>query len=260
MKRVVCGLLFLALLCGCAKHHPAVKAFDPSGMDPSVRPGDDFYQYVNGNWLKNNPIPADYSSWGSFAILADENLKELQGIMEEAAAQTNAVKGSNIQKIGDFYASGMDTNKINSAGIEPLQEELDLIARIKTDKDVQAVITRFHEYGINPLFNIFKEQDPQKSEMMTVWLYQGGYGLPNRDYYVQDDGRSREVRAAYTKHVARMFELMGETPEAAQKSMQTVMKIETALAQSAMTNVEERDPQSTCNRMNIAGLQKISGD
>jgi len=258
MKRIVFGLLLLSLLCGCAKDKTAVKAFDPAGMDLSVRPGDDFYKYVNGNWQKNNPIPPAYSEWGSFSILFDENFQKLKTIMEEAAADTQAVAGSNSQKIGDFYASGMDTNKINAEGVSGLQEEIDLIAKIRTAKDARAVVARLHQYGINPLFNIFKEQDPLKSEMVTVWLYQGGYGLPDRDYYVQNDGRSQEIRAAYQKHLVRMFELMGESPEAAQKSMQTVMKIETDLAKSAMTNIEERDPKATCNRMNIAGLQKIA--
>ncbi len=258
MKRVVFGLLTLVLLGSCAKDQTDVKAFDPAGMDLSVRPGDDFYKYVNGNWQKNNPVPPAYSEWGSFTILFDENLQKLKSIMEEAAAKTDAEKGSNVQKIGDFYASGMDTNKINSEGVRGLQEELDLINNIKTKQDVEAVIARLHQYGIGPLFSIFKEQDPQKSDMVTIWLYQGGYGLPDRDYYLQDDGRSQEIRAAYTKHVTNMFELMGESPEVAARSTQTVLKIETNLAQSAMTNIEERDPKATCNRMNIAGLQKIA--
>jgi len=258
MKRVLFGFLFLSLLCGCAKDKTAVKAFDPDGMDLSVRPGDDFYKYVNGNWQKNNPIPPAYSQWSSFSILFDENFQKLKTIMEEASAQTNAAKGSAVQKIGDFYASGMDTNKINAEGVRGLQEELDLIANIRTANDVQAVVALLHQYGINPLFGIFKEQDPQNSIMVTIWLYQDGYGLPDRDYYVQNDGHSQEIREAYSKHLTRMFELLGESPETAKQSMQTVMKIETSLAKSAMTNIEERDPKATCNRMNIAGLQKIS--
>ncbi len=258
MKRVIAGLLALVLFGGCAKDKTSVKAFDPAGMDLTIRPGDDFYQYVNGNWQKNNPIPSAYSQWGSFTILFDENFQKLKSIMEEAASRTDAEKGSNVQKIGDFYASGMDTNKINSEGVSGLQEELDLIANIKTQEDIEKIISRFHQYGIGALFFIFKEQDPQRSDMVTVWLYQGGYGLPDRDYYVLNDGHSKEIRAAYLKHLTRMFELMGDSPEIAGKSAQTVMKIETALAQSAMTNVEERDPQATCNRMNVAGLQKIA--
>jgi putative endopeptidase len=172
MKRVVFGLLTLVLLGSCAKDQTDVKAFDPAGMDLSVRPGDDFYKYVNGNWQKNNPVPPAYSEWGSFTILFDENLQKLKSIMEEAAAQTDAEKGSNVQKIGDFYASGMDTNKINSEGVRGLQEELDLINNIKTKQDIEAVIARLHQYGIGPLFSIFKEQDPQKSDMVTIWLYQ----------------------------------------------------------------------------------------
>jgi len=257
MKRVLFGLVLLALLGGCAKDSTAVKAFDPSGMDLSVRPGDDFYQYVNGNWQKVNPIPPAYSNWGSFTILFDENFQKLKSIME-TAANSQAAKGSNLQKIGDFYASGMDTNKINSESLSGLQEELDLIADIKTKQEVQAVVVQLHQIGINPLFNIFKDQDPQKSEMVTVWLYQGGYGLPDRDYYLGDDGHSQEIREAYKRHLINMFQLIGEAPEMAHKSMQTVMKIETNLARSAMTNLEERDPKATCNRMDIAGLQKIS--
>ncbi|MFA6744018.1 MAG: M13 family metallopeptidase [Candidatus Neomarinimicrobiota bacterium] len=259
MKRIILGLLLLTLLCGCAKDDSAVKAFDPAGMDLSVKPGDDFYQYVNGNWQKNNPIPPEYSNWGSFTILFDENFQKLKSIMETAAS-SRAAKGSNLQKIGDFYASGMDTNKINSEGLAGLQEELDLITNIKTKKDVQAVITQFHQLGINPLFTIFKDQDPQKSEMVTIWLYQGGYGLPDRDYYLGNDGRSQEIQNAYRKHLVIMFKLMSEAPEVAQKSMQTVMKIETDLARSAMTNLEERDPIATCNRMDVAGLKKIAGN
>ncbi|GAB4380033.1 MAG: M13 family metallopeptidase [Calditrichia bacterium] len=258
--KMILGLVVLVILgMGCSsKKGTQEKPIDPSNMDLTVRPGEDFYRFANGNWLKNNPIPAEYSRWGSFEILLEKNLKDLRTIFEEAAAQNDAPRGSNIQKIGDFYITGMDSEKIEEQGIQPLQEQFEKIAALKSKPDLQGLIAYFHTIGVNPGFHLFSAQDKKNSEMVIAWLYQGGLGLPDRDYYVKDDDRSREIRREYRKHVARMFMLMGDTTENADRLAETVMQMETRLAKASMTRLELRDPQKTYHPMSLRELDRLT--
>ncbi|MEI6748214.1 MAG: M13 family metallopeptidase [Bacteroidales bacterium] len=238
-----------------AKEDPAINA---ANMDTTIKPGDNFYQYANGAWLKSHPIPNDYSRFGAFEVLGEENYKQLQTIMEEASKDKNAEAGSVRQKIRDFYNTGLDTLKIEKDGFTPIKADLAKIDELKTIDDVQKMLTEYHACGSYPLFYFFSSPDEKNSNMVIAQLYQGGLGLPDRDYYLGDDQRSKEIRAEYLKHVAKMFELIGESATQAGESAATVMQIETGLAKVSSTRLELRDPISNYNKMNLEGIKKIA--
>jgi putative endopeptidase len=229
-----------------------------SDLDKSASPCNDFYQFANGGWLSANPIPAAFSSWGVDSVLSEQNRDVLHDVLEAAAKNTAAAKGSNEQKVGDFYASCMAEDQINAAGLKPLMPELQRIEQIKDTRGVQAEIAHLHSYGLSPLFRHGSGQDAKNSAEVIYDLRQGGLGLPDRDYYLKDDDKSKTIRAEYLKHVAKMFELMGDDATRASAEAQTVMDLETKLATASMTRVERRDPQKTYHRMTPAQLQAMT--
>jgi putative endopeptidase len=236
------------------------RGYDSTSLDKNTSACTDFYQYANGTWLKNTEIPAAYSSWGSFNVLAENNRKTLHDILEEAARKTNAVKGSNEQKIGDFYASCLDEAKREAEGMKPLVPELARIDNIKTVKDVQAQIAYMHRHGIPTLFAFGSLPDLKNSSMVMAAAGQGGLSLPNRDYYTKTDEKSVKLRADFVKHVANMFQLVGDTPEQATKNAQTVLAFQTRLAQNSRTPVELRDPTTQYHMMNPTQLQELTAN
>lgn len=235
----------------------SVKAIDPSYMDLSVRPGDDFFQYASGGWLKNNPVPDDKTQYGSFTVLMDQNQKQLKSLIQDAAA-SNAEKGSIAQKIGDFYNSGMDTNAINSMGYQPIKAELDAIDALKANNEILKQVGEMQLRGVYPLFYFFSSQDDQNSSMVIANFYQGGLGLPDRDYYTSDDAQSTEMRAAYKEHIQKMFELIDYSSEESQKMASNIMAFETRLAKASLTRLENRDPYRTYNKMKTSELQEMA--
>lgn len=255
------GTLIVTMITSCGNKKNKLKVEQPLNsinLDATVKPGDDFYQYANGGWLKSNSIPADKSRYGAFEELDEENTTQLRGIMEEASADKSAKPGSVKQKIGDFYTSGMDTVKIEKDGIKAIQAELDRINAIKTFADLQKQIAFNHSQGLPGFFNFYAAQDEKNSEKMIAQLHQGGLGLPDRDYYVSDDARSKEIRAEYQKHLVRSFELIGQPNAEAVKSAATVLKIETELAKASSTRLALRDPIANYNKTDLAGLKKIA--
>jgi putative endopeptidase len=256
------GIIALAIgTTGCGdsgKEKKAEPALSASNMDTTVKPGDDFYKFANGNWLKNNPIPAEYSRYGAFEVLEEENYTQLKTILADASADKNASEGTINQKIRDFYNSGMDTVKIDKNGISPLKPELGQIDAFATKADVQKMIIQEHASGNYPLFYLFSSQDEKNSNQVIASTYQGGLGLPDRDYYLSEDSRSKEIRASYLKHMAKMFVLAGSTPAQAEKDAAAVMTIETQLAKISSTRLELRDPKANYNKTDLAGLQKIA--
>ncbi len=256
------GIIALALSTGgcgdTGSGKNAIPALSASNMDTTVKPGDDFYKYANGSWLKNNPIPAEYSRYGAFETLQEENYIQLKTILTEASEDKNAAVGSVNQKIRDFYNSGMDTLKIEKDGISPLKAELDQINAFATAADVQKMLIQQHASGNYPLFYIFSSQDEKNSNQVIAMTYQGGLGLPDRDYYLSDDMRSKEIRTSYIKHMTKMFVLAGSTPEQAAKDADIVMKIETDLAKISSTRLELRNPVANYNKTDLAGLQKMA--
>ncbi|OUJ76071.1 peptidase M13 [Hymenobacter crusticola] len=230
---------------------PVLKGvgLDMADLDRSVSPCDDFFQYSGGNWLKSNPVPAYASSWGPRNLLNDRTQALLRQILEDAAANTNAPAGSNAQKVGDYYASGMDSVAIEQAGLKPLTPELDRINAIKDLKTLQKTLAHEQTLGTGAFFRAGVGQDRKNSTVYAVNLGQDGLSMPDRDYYLKDDARSKTVRTAYVAYMMNMFKLMGDAEATAAKKAATVLRLETRLAQASKNRVELRDPYANYNKM-----------
>ncbi len=253
------GIVSLLLLATFSISTIAQSAhFDTAGMDTKTQACADFYQYANGGWLAANPIPAAYSAWGVANILNEKTRDTLHEILEAAAKNTAAKKGSNEQKVGDYYASCMDEAKIEAEGLKPIQAELDLINKISDQKSLQTAIAHMHSYGYNVLFGSGSNRDFKNASETIIGISQGGLGLPTRDYYFKDDARSKTIRDEYVKHVAKMFELMGDDAAKAAAEAQAVMTLETKLAQGSKAPVELRDPEKLYHRMAMTAVKDVA--
>jgi putative endopeptidase len=233
--------------------------FSLSNLDRTCKPCDNFYEFAMGSWMKANPIPPEYSSWGTFMQLRDNNLTAMRTLLE-AAAQAHAPDGSNEQKIGDFYASCMDTAAIEAAGLKPIAGELDVIDKIDDRKSLDAAVAKLQQRGAGILFRFSSGQDIKDSTRMIAQASQGGLGMPDRDYYFRDDDKSKQLRTDYEQHVAKMLALAGDAPDKAADEAKTVMTIETALAKASRTRVELRDPEKNYHPMPLAEMKALTPD
>jgi putative endopeptidase len=231
---------------------------DKNGFDTSISACTDFNQYVNGLWLKNNPIPPAFSSWGVANVLNERNRDQLRAILEKAAASKDNKPGSNEQKIGDYYSSCMNEKQAEEQDLKPMQAELDRIAAIKNVADLQSDIAHLHALGLSPLFAMGSAQDKKNSTEVTAAAYQGGLGLPDRDYYFKDDPKSKDIRDKYVKYVQSLFELSGDTPEGAAARAASVVALETKLAGASLTRVQRRDPDLTYHRMTLKEASELT--
>ena len=246
------GLLGTMLVAGAPVDKP--YGVDPAAMDLSVKPWDDFYQYANGTWLKHNPVPDEESIWGGFNQVRDRTRDTVREILEATAARKDWKPGSIEQKVGDFYATGMDEAAIDKAGIQPIQPALKRIGGLRKDADLPALLAALHQQGLGGGFGFNVVQDQMRSTHYLGALNQGGLGLPDRDYYTKEDPKSVALRAAYAGHVTRMFELLGEPHGAAQGHAATVLALETRLARASLTRVEQRDPLKTYHKLELREL------
>ena len=242
-----------------SEHH----GIDIISLDKTCKPCQDFYRYANGEWLKKNPIPPAYPSWGRFTELAERNREHLHQILEKAAANRNPAPGSNEQKIGDFYASCMDEKQVNAEGIKPLAPEFERLQAIKNLTDLQAEVARLQLEGVNALFDFGSTQDAKNSSQVIGGAEQGGLGLPDRDYYLDTgnksvDEKNSEIRSKYVEHVAKMFQLMGDAEAGAAAEAKTVMDLETRLAKVSMNRVDRRDPDKTYHKMSRDELKALT--
>ncbi len=234
-------------------------AFNLSNMNLTIHPGDDFYNYVNGKWIENNPVPADKSRYSEFQVVDDRTKERVRMLVEQAANNTSAESGSIQQKIGLFYRTGLDTATIDGQGLMPLQDELGQIDNITTTADVQRVSDQLLSYYIiDPLFSFYAAPDSKNSQIMIACLYQSGLGLPDRDYYFRQDNESVKTREDYVNHTTKMFVLLGDSPKAASQNAKTIMRMETRLANSSFTNVENRDTVKTYNRMTLQEIEALA--
>ncbi|GAB2944364.1 M13 family metallopeptidase [Hymenobacter coalescens] len=237
---------------------PVVRglSIDVADIDRAVEPCEDFYRFSGGNWLKANPIPGYASRWGPRNLLQDRNQALMRRILEEAAANTTAAKGSNTQKVGDFYASAMDTVAIEKAGLAPLKPELDRIAAVKDRRGLLSALARQKALQTGAYFRGGVDIDDKQSTQYIVSLYQGGLTLPDRDYYLKDDARSKNIREAYRTYLRNTFKLLGDNETTAAKNAAAVERLETRLAKASRSRVELRDPQANYNKMTVAAAAK----
>jgi putative endopeptidase len=231
---------------------PAVPRFSIDYMDRSVEPGKDFYRFAAGNWVKNNPVPPDKSRWASFSELAERNWFLIHEILDNAYTNTASPLHSLRREVGDFFASAMDTNRIEQLGFQPIADDLKRIDQVASTKDLFALLADFHEQGISGIFGGGYGPDAKKSSIYAYHLHQGGLSLPDRDYYLKDS--FAETRDKYRDHVTKMFTLLGEKPDEAAAHAATVLELETALAKACRTRVELRDPDKNYNKFATAEL------
>lgn len=227
-------------------------------MDPSIAPGDDFYRFVNADWIAAHPVPPDKTAYDVFAELNDITEENLRSLVEELAEESGAEPGPLARKIGDFYHAGMDTGSIERLGLGPVREELDRIGSIQGISDLQAVIAHLVSLGIAPCFEVFAEIDAKNSSMMIAGVAQSGLGLPNKEYYLKEDPESENIRTRYRDHIANMYTILGLSADSASGASNTVLDIETRLARASFSPEENRDPEATYHLMDLEGLKEIS--
>jgi putative endopeptidase len=228
-----------------------------ANMDTTIAPSQDFFMYANGGWIKRNPIPGDQGSWTIGHLVVEENLKRLREISEKADS-ANAAKGTVEQKIGDFWATAMDSVKIEQRGLQPLQPYLDKIAAINDIKSLVATVAELKRIGSSTLFSDYVLQDDKNSEVMAYRLNQGGIGLPEREYYFKTDSATEKIRAAYIKYIAKVLTMSGENSDSANKSAQNILALETSMAKASRKIEDLRDTYRNYNKMAITELGTIS--
>ena len=262
-KRFLLLPLLAAAVSGCPSNSLKTTNFSDkpdilhAALDTIVAPGDDFFAYANGTWLKNHPIPASESNWGIGKEVQNEIYARLRQTSIDAAG-ANAAAGSNQQKIGDFWAVGLDSVKADKLGAAPIQPELDRIAAMKSVAEVPGVVAHEIPLGVNALIGPVVYQDAKNSDRVMVYLNQSGLGLPNRDYYFNTDSRTKNIRREYLAHVTSTFRLLGQEPAAAQANATRVMALETALAKSSRKLEALRDPYANYNKMSVAQLNQLT--
>jgi len=260
MKKLLlqgCCLLFCLHLFAQKEKKAGMKYIDPANMDLTVKPGDNFYQYANGNWIKNNPVPASKTRWGSFDMLFDASLGKIRVLTEDAAKNTN--KSPVYQRVGDLYTSAMDSATVEKLGFTPIKPELDRLAAITTKEQVLEEFSTLRTKGIGGvLFGFSVGQDDKNVNQYIVNLSQGGTSLPDRDYYLKNDARSKAIRDAYVSYVTDLFTMTGDNANMAQHKATAILNIETGLAKAQLSRVEMRDPKKTYNKFAVGDFSKTT--
>ena len=254
------GFLAVAIVlsvCTAANAQTTRKFIDQNNMDLNVKPGDDFYEYASGTWIKNNPVPAKETRWGSFNELRDFNINAVKTLLMDAAADKTASAGSLKRRVGDFYTAGMDSLTIEKLGYAPIKADLEKIDQIKTLQGVLNQLAYMRTNGVGGgIFTLSVGQDRKNANKNMVNLGQGGTTLPDRDYYLKDDARSKKIREAYNTYMVTLFKLTGSNQKTAEEKAATVLKIETDFAAAQMSRLEMRDPYKTYNKYTVTDFNK----
>jgi putative endopeptidase len=229
-------------------------------MDRSVDPGVDFNAFANGGWMRSNSIPPQYSQWSVSHELMEKTEDILHNILKRVSANRHGLKaGSNEQKLADFWRTAMDEQAAEAAGLKPISGELARIDAIATAGDLASVIARLHRIGVGVFFDVSAAADMDDSTTMIAHASQSGLGLPDRDYYLNDDERSKALQERYCAHIASMFQLMGDAPQAAAAQAKRVFDLETRLARASMSLEDQHDPESVRHKMTVAEFLKLFG-
>jgi putative endopeptidase len=241
------------------KELPYSPSLDVSSMDRTADPCDDLYQYACGGWMKNNPIPPDQTRWDVYGKLTVNNQRYLWGILDDAAESISG-RTATQQRIGDYFASCMDTDAIERAGLAPLKDDLASIDKLQDRKQLATLLGDLHRHLSSSgfFFSVYSQQDAEDATKVIAGVDAGGLGLPDRDYYFKKDKKAIEIRQRYLAHVQRMFELLGDAPEIAKANAATVMRIETSLAKASLTRVQRRNPHNLYHRYTMKTLPKVT--
>jgi putative endopeptidase len=240
---------------GCNNKAVQTSGIDLNNLDTTALASVDFYQYACGGWMKNHPLTDEYSRFGSFDYLAENNREQLQGLIEELA-QADNTPGSVAQKVGDLYNVAMDSVKLNADGMTPIKAELERLGAIKDKAEIYAVIAELQKNGVSPYFHLFVDADDMNSNENIVNTYQGGLSLGERDYYLEEDSATTHIREAYKEHISKMFQLAGFDQTASQKAMESVMNIENRLAKISRSKADRRDPHANYNKLSMDDVKK----
>ena len=245
--------LALAVTGASAQTTDLKSGLDRNDMDLSIKPGTNFFDYAGGNWRKSHPIPAEYSRYGSFEVLIENNERQLHDLIEQLAKESHPA-GSLEQKIGDLYNLAMDSTRRNREGWTPIKGQLEQVAAVKTLKDLTILSGQLGRYGVESYFGIGVGSDMKDSKMNIVGIQQGGLSLGNRDYYLENDEATQKIREAYKQYIVKMFRLVGDDEATAQKKMEAVFNIEMRIAKASKSMVELRDPEANYHKMTFNQL------
>lgn len=252
LKHLIPALAF-AVTGASAQTTDLKSGLDRNDMDLSIKPGTNFFDYAGGNWRKSHPIPAEYSRYGSFEVLIENNERQLHDLIEQLAKESHPA-GSLEQKIGDLYNLAMDSTRRNREGWTPIKGQLEQVAAVKTLKDLTILSGQLGRYGVESYFGIGVGSDMKDSKMNIVGIQQGGLSLGNRDYYLENDEATQKIREAYKQYIVKMFRLVGDDEATAQKKMEAVFNIEMRIAKASKSMVELRDPEANYHKMTFNQL------
>jgi putative endopeptidase len=259
VKTIAIHAITLFSMSAMAQDPAKAKFIDRNNMDLLVKPGDNFVEYAGGTWLKKNSIPAKETTWGSFNILRDFNVKALKNILTDASADGNAKPGSVKKRVADFYKAAMDSVILEQLKTDPIQGDLQRINGLKEDQHVLSEIAYQRSHGVGfPLFGLFVGQDRKHPTQMVVQLSQGGLTLPDRDYYLKTDPRSKKIQDALKNYIVSLFSLTGVSAEDARKNAESIFALEKRLAKAQMSRTEMRDPLKTYNKFSVSDFSKMT--
>lgn len=255
MKTIITGAFIALCITACIIPEKMKSKIDVTNLDVEVRPGDDFYEYANGGWMKKNPLTAEYARYGQFDALAEKNREQLKELVLVQAALENLAPGSEAKKIGDLYNLAMDSVRRNSEGYAPIQPLLDKVAAVSDRSQLLPLSAELMRQGISTAFHVFFEADIMNSRENLLQIYQGGLSLPEKSYYIDEDSVTVSIRDKFREHVVKMFMLCGFSEEQSKENMQAVMRIEKRIAEKSFDNVQQRDPAANYHKFTYDSLK-----